>query len=83
MTNITKNEIEGGALKMVYPADNNANADWSMNDELKSILPEYGHEPGLSVTNEWSYEAHQREQRKWNSLFRVKNQHGNSIFQSC
>jgi hypothetical protein len=29
---------------MVYPTDNNANADWSMNDVIKSILLEYaGH----------------------------------------
>ena len=39
---------------MVYPTDNNANADWSMNDEMKSILLEYDREPGLPVTNAWS-----------------------------
>ena len=38
---------------MVYPTDNNANADWSLNDELKSILFEYGHEQDLPVTDYW------------------------------
>jgi len=34
---------------MVYQTDNNANADWPMNNVMKSILLKYDHEPGCQL----------------------------------